>query len=187
MDPPPHPFCVQRILFSSSRSLPLLHSSLHPAYLGASSPPLPYWLCEVQRVERGTSNGKAMGSIPTKFQTFTELSLWDNLSARLPYWIHWCILLCNWCSSVSSVTAGFHVQGKHCRALRSWNHLHVKNMCTHFLLPDWGWALCFVRNLVHLPSLFSVRRFYSLIFGAANALAEAILNMSDELHKPQCS
>lgn len=135
-----------------TRSLsPILPSTL-PTW--GFLPPLPYWLCEVQWVERGTSNGKAMGSVPTKFQAFTELSLWDNLSARLPYWIHWCILLCNWRSSVSSVTAGFHVQGKHCRALRSWNHLHVKNMCTHFLPPDWGWALCFVRNLVHLPSLF---------------------------------
>lgn len=76
-----------------------------PSLLGALCLPPPYWFSEVQWVEHGTSNGKGMGSIPTKFQAFAGLSLWDNLSAGSPNWIHWCILLCNWCPSVSSVSA----------------------------------------------------------------------------------
>lgn len=96
-------FCIQHILFFPSTALPL--SSLTTLLTWALFLPLPYWFCEVQWVEHGTSNVKGMGSILTKFQVFTGLSLWDNLSAGLPHWIYWCILLCNWCPSVSSVTA----------------------------------------------------------------------------------
>lgn len=67
-------FPFQHTLFLSFCCLsspPLVQLSL----LGALSLPLLYWFCEVQWVEHGTSNGKGMGSIPTKFQAFAGLSL----------------------------------------------------------------------------------------------------------------
>lgn len=58
-------FCIQHTPFLSSCSLPSLCLSC-PSSLGALCLPLPYWFCEVQWVERGTSNGRAWDQFPQK-------------------------------------------------------------------------------------------------------------------------
>lgn len=102
-----------RHFFFPTRPISVLLLSLffpvsRPSLLGGSPcRPLPYWFSEVQWVDRSTSDGKGMGSIPTKFQAFSGLSLEDNLSAGFS---HWCILLCNRCPSVSNLSARYMVR-----------------------------------------------------------------------------
>lgn len=71
---PTHPIPV---LLLSPTPLSLSLSLLPQAFCR----PLLYWFCEVQWLEHSAGNGKGMGSMPTKFQAFPDLSHPDKLSA----------------------------------------------------------------------------------------------------------